>query len=210
MRIRHLVPVVALVAVATSMPAQAAKPKPKPKPPPPVCKLIQDDEGDGVPYNTAGAATVSDPNLDVVSGDVVTDATRLTAVIRLKDLTDTNPQGALGRRYLFQFVIGTTTVGLVTTVGPLGVNYPPGTIKGVVDAAANEVRVTLPLTEVRGVLIKKGMVLQHLEIRTNTVIGLRRGDGLGDGIDLVPHDKTVEARAKNYVAGTPSCVKMGL
>jgi hypothetical protein len=208
MRTRLFVTTAAVAAIATALPAQAAtKPKPKPKP---VCNVLTDPADDAGPFAGIAGASTNDPSLDVVSADVATDATRLTAVIRVKKLTKdaaTTPLSQVGRRWMLRFTVGSTVVQVATTDGPLDTSYQRGATNGVLDTTTNEIRVTIPLASIPGVKIVKGSVLQNIDVLTNYFLTFRRSDGIGDGLSAAPADNG--KTTKTYVAGTPSCVKIG-
>lgn len=73
----------------------ASKPKPKPKPL--ICNLMTGQPGAGQ------TKTGADPQLDILSADLGSDAKNFTAVLRMSSLsaTDTNTPG--GRNYYVQF-----------------------------------------------------------------------------------------------------------
>jgi hypothetical protein len=207
MRTRQLVLVAVIAAATSALPAHATtKPKPKPKPKP-VCNLVTDPADDGGPAKGAAGAQTNDPNLDIVSADVATDATRLTAVIRVKKLSDPDTMMPAGRHWSITFTVGSTGVEVATTTGPLATNYQQGNSGGTIDTAHNEIRVTMPLANVPGVKIVKGSVLQNFHVSASGGIGFRRADGIGEGMVPVLMDEATTT--KTYVAGTPSCVKIG-
>jgi hypothetical protein len=197
---RHLVAGVVIGACAlTALPAQAAVRRPAPK----VCNLIKDAPDDA---NAVDGAP-SDPSLDVISGDVATNAALLTGVIRVKDLAKNNSMAPAGQRWDLTFTVGTTAVGLHVTVTADGkMNVPYDSINTQFDEAKNEIRMTVPIAKLP-VKIVKGTVLQNLRINTGNVIGFDRAVFPGETITVFNLDSG--SGTVNYVAGTASCVQIG-
>jgi hypothetical protein len=187
------------VAVAAAGAAVAA---PTPKP---VCNLVQDAAGDV-------SAPPSD-NLDIISADVATTSKRLTAVIRVKKLASSDGTSPTGVGYTMRFnvpgnaatyyllasvepdPIGTTTFeyGTVETGNQL---TPIGDAYGVFDLAKSEVRITSPV-DFKTVALKPGTIIKSLSVAAQ-----RRYVVLLSGADTATSTKA-------YVAGSPSCVKVG-
>lgn len=69
-----------------------------PKPVPPVCNLIVDDKGD-----TASAPFPASDAIDIVSADIASNATTLTAVLRVAAYTANDPGTIYGKSYLVSF-----------------------------------------------------------------------------------------------------------
>src|SRR3712207_5332501 len=135
-----------ILAVATVAPllfgvaAADAAPKKKPAPKKPVCNLIKDAKGDATGTGSP-AAGPNDPNLDILTADVATNASTLTAVFRLSAFGSAEDSSPLGRTYTFSFVAGTQTVSLRTVVSQAGNVWAGGNGTGTVDTAKKEVRV---------------------------------------------------------------------
>lgn len=200
--VRRVIAAVAVVGlVATPMAAGAAT-KPKPKP---VCKLLTD------PVDRAESKS-----LDIVSADVATDAKLITAVIRVTDLSDTSdPSITLGRKYEISFAVdGGAATGAVYD-GPAGTYANYGT--AVLDEARNEIRWTAPLKEVekqRRVTITPGRT-KLTSLRAKAFAGVTVPSQVSDPqsgniqfVDGLYFDDSA-APTSAYIAGTPSCVKVG-
>ncbi len=188
--------VVAAVALAGGAVAAPAKR---------VCNLITDPTGD---------LTVPSANLDVVSADIATDAKKLTGVIRVAKLANSDGSAPTGVAYNFRFKLpGNDTqfyllasavpspVGRTTfEYGTITTNRltPLGEATGKFDLAKNEVRVTAPTT-LGDAKVKPGSKIVSLQAVTQ-----RRFVVL-----LSTADSTVINESKSYTAGSPSCVKPG-
>ena len=173
--------------------------------PKPVCNLVSDAAGDVMLPSAA---------LDVVSADIATDAKKLTGVIRVAKLANSDGTAPTGFAYNFRFkVAGSPTqfyllasnvpspIGQTTfEYGTIELNRltPLGDAKGVLDLAKNEVRVTAP-TALGPVTVKPGTKIVDLQAITQ-----RRFVVL-----LSTADSTVIDEKRTYTAGTPSCVKPG-
>lgn len=184
---------------------------------PAVCNLIVDRAGDA--NNFAGA----DGSLDVVSADLASDATTVTAVFRLKKFDAVSPGAPQGRHYYLLFQPAKPTIRLFLNVTVLqgGVaRYAWGAIEpiegtgitfyndgqygvlnpatGFIDAGKNEIHVSALVKDVAA----KGDVKPE-----GTIKRLEAATFYSAGLFIFPSD-TATAKT-NYVAGTPSCVKPG-
>jgi hypothetical protein len=200
----------ALVASLATAGAAAAVTKPKPKP---VCNLITDGPGDA----SLQAPIPSDDSLDVVSGDLASDAKNVTAVIRVKDLGATSPAALTGRNYYFLFSVPTAVNPIYFSyesdatgeTGNFGALVPDDTTgvgsytrSGAAVATLvpekNEIHITVPVSAVNGLgKITPGTKVSGMNISTTDVVGV-----------IVFDADTAEA-SKSYVAGALSCVKPG-
>lgn len=215
MRIRRAYAIAAMGALtATGVAQQAnAASKPKPKPIPPVCNLVTDPADDAKDFLIlTGALPSSEPALDIISGDVATDAKNLTAVVRVKDLSGTSTSPT-GRTYYFYFTVGSTQfflnadddaisgksggVGYVGTTGRASLTG--GVAPTVVwDTAKNEIRMTTPLSSFASKeTIKPKTKLTALNILAQRLM-----------VAITPTADTT-AEGKDYSAGALSCVKVG-
>jgi hypothetical protein len=180
-----------------------------PKPP---CRIVTDATGD----STRGSG------LDIVSGDLASTRTMVTAVFRLAEVTKSNASAPTGQGYYFQFNAGgETPIYLSYTVTPTSetfsygwvdgsINHSLGAAKGVVDVAKKEVRVSAPVGAwgTYGTP-RAGSRLTELGIETFWVVGAYVNTpetGSNGGGSLQPAD---DAIGKTYVAGSPSCVAVG-
>lgn len=200
-----MVAAVALAGGAAAAPAAA------------VCNIISDPKGDASFLDTLP----NDPSLDIVSADVATDAKTLTGVLRVDAFSSVSPTSPLGRGYyvmfnapkaefpiylniqitpdLTRFAWGTRE----TLASGSGSYVRKGMATGVVDAAKNELRISVPLADVAAITkLSPGTKLTALTATTTSVIGTSATGGLVATIDDA-------AGSKAYVAGTKSCVVPG-
>lgn len=217
MKIIRPVLCLALVASVSAVGAAGAATKPKPKPLKPVCNLIVDDKDDA---NFLGEAP-NDPNVDIVSGDVASNAKMITAVLRLASFSETDPQAPLGRGYYllfnapgldfpiyFNFQITPDlkryTWGTRETLATGSGSYVrKGVATGAIDTAKGEIRISVPVAEVGTVgVVKPGAKFTNLTANSTVVIGTSATGGLVSTVDEA-------TGAKPYVSGYPSCVKPG-
>jgi hypothetical protein len=202
--VRPVVTAAALACLAGGISAQAAAK--------PVCKLVTDDAGDA----SIQAPLPNDDSLDIISGDVASNAKNVTTVIRLKNLSGASLVAQTGRNYYAQFDIPGSAnpvyfsleedaTGQTFNWGDLepgagGVDTytRKGEATGVVDTAKNEIRVTVPVSDLSALgKAKPGTKFTALHFSTTAVLGV-----------LVSDVDTADA-TKSYVAGTASCVKPG-
>jgi len=195
----------AATGVASTTALAATKPKP-------VCHLVVDPAGDATPQ----PPIPSDDSLDVVSGDLASNAKKVTAVIRLKDLGATSPTQVSGRNYFFLFSLrnadypvyfsyredvtgGAFEWGdLEPGAGGVGTYTKMGSAAGVVDVAHSQIRITVPVADVRSLgKIAPGSKVTGMQISTTAVVG------------VLVFDVDTAQTAKSYVAGTASCVVPG-
>jgi hypothetical protein len=190
-------------ATGVSVAAPAAKP---------VCNLLTDAKGDGYP-TTAAAAGPSDDALDIVSADVASDAKKLTAVVRLSKAATAADSAPTGFRFLVLFSApgadDPVYLSAASTPG-IGQTYSfgndtadglsdAGTATGVFDTAKNEIRITASLSELSAAAgkIKPGTKLTDLTANSSR-----------DFQAVITYADMAEG-GKAYVAGSPSCVKVG-
>jgi hypothetical protein len=164
------------------------------------------------------------PDLDIVSADVASDARSVTTVIRVQHLGTALEAAGRRNQYRFSFFLG--AYGDVVTYAyrrvdgeQFAVTVPTEgetttrTVRaatGVFDVARNEVRVTIPLMQARGNrTMRKQMYFTQLSAETfrgfgaaGSGAGLPGGLGVATGVD--------QASSRNrYLAGSPSCVQVG-
>lgn len=190
-----------VTAIATAGVAQAAPKKPAAAP---VCNLVTDAEGD----STGGSS-----NLDIVSGDVASDAKSLTGVIRVKKLTDSDGTAPTGVGYQVRFTLpGRELPMYLLASNELGsgsafefgeVNGTSlnslGEATGTFDLAKSEVRITAPAA-----LDGSTKATPGTKISSIRAFAQRRFVVLLSGADSTPADAL-----GTYTAGAPSCVKPG-
>lgn len=180
--------------------------------PKPVCNLVTDAAGDATGFLVASATPLpSDPNLDVLSADVASDAKKLTAVIRVAALgaDTTSPTGDI---YYQNFSVDGTKYFLEATVNGTTATYSYGNFTGTGGTRKN-------LGEADGKLDAAGKAV-HITVPASTV-GITNGKSVIDGldtlaqryIDLVAVGITPTADEatsdRSYKTGAPSCVKPG-
>ncbi|HVE98636.1 MAG TPA: hypothetical protein VNA12_05595 [Mycobacteriales bacterium] len=150
---------IGLLVAGFAVPAEAA----------PRCYLLKDAEGDaGVSGGDGGLGSVPgtyDGSLDVVSADIATNRTQLTAVIRVAKLTMPENPLPYGGMFSFHWTTGEAAFFVEATRTYAGDRFhanvytspysgdtsqsflydPLGPVSGVFDEARNEVRITAPL-----------------------------------------------------------------
>ena len=215
MRMRPIIVVSCVLAVATSGVAVAApKTKPKPKPP---CNLVVDKANDLISAgivdpSLSAASRPYDPALDVVSADIANDANTVTAVIRVAKLTVGDPLAPTGRFYRLAYTMRSTGQGgqLYVQVTPTGTLWQQGAGTGVLDTARNEVRISVPISRLVGhPLFKPGDALEKIVVQTDLAIPAAPADlptGIGPTFQLLGDSAN---GPKPYPVGTPTCVKVG-
>src|SRR3954453_15356447 len=94
MRARAVVVAGVAVAVSAAGVANATPRAAKPKPVPAGCNLLTDPTGDALfaPVGTGLSQFPADPNGDILSADVASDAKNVTAVLGLKSLGSPGPR----------------------------------------------------------------------------------------------------------------------
>jgi hypothetical protein len=199
--------------LATAAPATAAKkPPPKPKTRKPVCNLVTDPKGDA-PYPAAGAP--SQPAMDIVGGDVVSDPKQVTTVIRLAGPGSLDP--TIGWTMRFRFAVAGNAYYLAGSYDPVssavnGVTYD----WGVYDAKGDLYK---PQGHVSGKYANGELHVNALFADLHTsfpdsaaVTGLAIGvwtypvPYFGIGLAKLTDSAT---STKTYFANWPSCVKAG-
>lgn len=187
-----------LVGVAAADAAPKARPKPKPKP---ACNLIKDAKGDATDNGTGRAvATPNDPNLDLLSADVATNATTLTAVFRLASVDGTGNNSPTGRAYNLSFLAKSTVIEIEALVGPGNLHkWADDKGKGTIDTGKKEIRVHVPLSALP-VQIKPGDKFTEMKASTWRWVGITP-------ISLGQADNGVATTP--YSASYPSCVAVG-
>lgn len=214
MRARRFRPVLLTCVAASLLFAGAASAKPAPAP---SCNLLVDDKGDA---KFLGVAP-NDPNLDIVSADLASDAKTVTAVLRLASFAPTDPQSPLGRGYyvLFSAVGSAFPIyfnmqitpdvtrfawgDLETLATGSGRYVKKGDATGVIDAAKAEIRISVPVAEVKTLgKVAPGSKLSSITASATAVLGTSATGGLVSTVDSGTSSKT-------YVAGSRSCVKPG-
>jgi hypothetical protein len=175
------------------------------------CAVLKDSANDAGWANNAGGATLADPSLDIVSADVASDGKTLTAVIRVKQLTQTDNLAPTGRSWGISMAAGTSPLGLNAFLSPFGERFSTG--KGKFDYAKNEIRIHIALADVPFFKVKKGTILRNLNVTTSTYVGYpKEADAvhLGAGIGAPGGNADTAQNPKAYYkVGTLNCVKLG-
>ena len=193
--------------------AAVAAPKAKP-----VCNLVTDAAGDAS-VDPAGA--VADDALDVVSVDVASDKTNITAVVRVKKL-----EKSAARNWTATFSADGTDFSLAGHITAAGTEvfdaayagatggsiYGPGTT-GVFDLAKNEVRITAPLSLLSEQATIKSGKTKITGIGATTGAELLVPDATGvfgpTLFSYSPVNADSTDAGKDYTAGAASCVAVG-
>jgi len=212
MKIRSAAALGLISALALSGVAQAApKPKPKPAPAaPPVCNLVMDTKGDGTGFLLTDQNYLpNDPQLDLVSGDIASDAKTVTAAIRTDALALSDSSAPTGRAYYANFVVGEAKLFLSVALDGAGAaTYSAGftetrrtslgEVTGVLDMAKKEIRITAPLSIFGDkAKITPGTKIVDLNLLAQRYVGNRAAGGV------------TPSGGKVYTAGAPSCVVPG-
>lgn len=219
-----------MAVAAAALPAVASTPS-KAKPVKKVCNLLVDPSGDA--QAAPGTPLPSDDSLDILSGDVASTAKTLTAAIRMKSLTASDPQAPFGADFIMEFSTPKSDTLFLSaahyptgdkfTFGYLDASSTPMTFvtlaaaKGVLDTSKNEVRISVPIAVVNAAghgVVKAGGKIFGLQATSERFVGqgaVDRPAGLPSAVPflhglLSQIDIATDGPAK-YVAGAPSCLK---
>ncbi|MDP9101687.1 MAG: hypothetical protein M3N21_06020 [Actinomycetota bacterium] len=184
---------------------------------PPSCNLMQAPAGDASDQVNGVHLGPNEPELDIVSGDVASDARSVTTVIRVLRLGSATE--ALERQgiYRFFFRLGAApgTAVTIATRGLDGERFQvllpsegqstvdtslPAT--GTFDIPRNEVRVTVPIEVLTG-----GRHGSRRTFLSQLAADTYRGVGTGRAAASTSMDQASTTR--RYLAGSPSCVSVG-
>jgi opacity protein-like surface antigen len=188
----------------------------------PACNLVTDAKGD-VDNSVAGspAAFPADDGLDILSGDVASNASKITAVMRLaaapgsatvyakRYITEAKVAGLANPLVLAAAVTPTGTVysfgwAGTTTGGQSGYTYSSKAATGSINGSV--ITVTAALADVAGEAslgaVKKGAKVSGLRVTANRrVPSLTQVTG-----QVLVADEALGKSSKTYAAGAPSCV----
>jgi hypothetical protein len=185
------------------------------------CMLIRDVAGDARDQDHGTYIGPNEPDLDIVSADIASDARSVTTVVRVQHLGTALEAGGRRNLYRFFFQLGNRHEYVVTLAHrgidgeQFGVIVPseggnvtatelPAT--GVFDVAHNEVRVTIPLMQASGNhIVRPQTYFSHL------VADTYRGVGTGPealGVTAATSLDYADTTAR-YLAGSSSCVQVG-
>ena len=204
-RVALLAGIVAIGAIATSASAKSAA----------VCNVVEDAKGDANGSFVAdGLPLPSEDAIDILSADLATNSKTITAVIRVAKLSTTvatSPQGIHGK-FIFTAPGTDFPLYLQATTDPAngptfsagyidGISNGLGAATGVFDTAANEIRISAPLSIFSAqTKIKNGTKLSSFEVNTGRYVYF--GASFSDSTDSA-------VGAKSYSVGAASCVKVG-
>jgi hypothetical protein len=200
---RPVAVVAALGLLAAASPAHAGRSHAR------ACNLIRDKRGDATgPFGQNLGPSLADPAVDVLSADIATNASRLTAVIRVAGDPRTAATSSPSGRYWFvHFSVAGhdfeafADSGLATGgygVREVGEQQLPGAHNGTGSLSNGAVSITVPLTALRD---RRATVRAGSSLFTGLAAVSGRTTDTGPA-DLAPIGDP-------YRAGTPSCVKIG-
>ncbi|MBK5307368.1 MAG: hypothetical protein JJD92_11835 [Frankiaceae bacterium] len=201
--------VIGVVAATGAVHAASAKP--------PVCNLVTDAVGDanGTFLQEGVAGAPSEDAVDIVSADLASKGKKLTTVLRVKKLAASSPTAPGGLHWKFFFSVAGTQIytqaiaaagaAPAFTFGTIdettGTSTSLGAAEGVLDTAKNEVRITVSTGSLPE-SVKPGTKIDTFAPNAGRFIGNDAVLTFSDSTDLATSDRT-------YVAGAPSCVKVG-
>lgn len=178
------------------------------------CNLVTDDEGDATGFVfTDEDYLPNNPQLDLLSGDVASNAKTVTAVIRTKELALTDSQSPTGRAYYANFTADGTELYLAVRLDGSGAGlYSAGYIDGrriglgaatgVIDVAKKEIRISAPISLfAEQANLKPGRKITDLNLLAQRFIGAA-------GAGATPSADAAEG-GKAYTTGSKSCVTVG-
>ncbi|MDQ1686364.1 MAG: hypothetical protein QOC82_3101 [Frankiaceae bacterium] len=194
----------AFTAAAMVVSAGMASAAVKKKAPKPSCKIV-----------AAKPGGISDQSLDIVYGDVASDAKNLTAVIGVAKLiaSGQDSDNRLGREWDISFTIDGKQVTLQSYDGALASSFAAnGTLS--FDTKNNQVRVTISLADLANKLNapvrNKASVITNFVVNTaTTIVGPAVPGALRAGTYYQTGQADRVLSSAKYTAGSPSCVKVG-
>lgn len=187
------------------------------------CNQIVDSHGDARASVPPGFTQVgpNEPDADIVSGDIASDASSVTTVVRVARLG--SAVEAAPRRVLYQFFFryGKYEVATLAARSVDGETFrvhadnpethdasdasPYVPARGVFDAARNEVRITIPLgTATQHRIAARGATFGGLAIEVSRGVGLNAAGGASAG-DILDSARSPAP----YPLASPTCVHVG-
>jgi len=212
------------VALATTLvPAAAAATRPVPK----ACNLISDAKADTMLIQLPGTGAVDGNGpLDIVGGDVATNAKILTVAIRLAAPPAIPTQSPLGAHYIFNLTGAGTdkAVRLDAVLDRFGSHFTygqqaPATFERALLASdgidgdavgvvsGNEIRISVPWARLKPGRFTPGSRLTGLYVGSERWVGAHPSSSQRTAVGQLYADSATTP--KSYVAGTPSCVPIG-
>lgn len=195
------------------------------------CKLMTDPAGDAAVQTLP---TPANDNDDLLSADLASNATSITAVVRVKALAYPDPQWVTGRSYGVNFNIKGSPYDeyfLIARTFPQGIQYhlghretlpPLGSSSNIYDAAVTgsfdkvkgEIRITAPMSELtkigkftKGTLIKApAAAIERLAGQGVVPSQTVNGNRIPLGGFRYQADLS-DGKPGTYALGAPSCVK---
>lgn len=184
------------------------------------CNLLVDDKGDANGFVNQGVMPNSIDSLDIISGDIATNAKALTAVMRVTKLSKTDSSSPLGLAYYFNFTVGDVTLFATALTTPSGDRFGAGYIgatrtslagevTGAFDEGKNEVRIHVPLSVFAPqVVIKPGSKFLDLNALGQRFVGAYAPAAQHRSAGATPTADVAES-TKTYTASARSCVAVG-
>jgi len=168
----------------------------------PVCNLIK-----AAPDKNAA------PSLQIVGGDVASNAKTVTMAIRVTKLSAWPDSGApLGREWILSFVSG-PMVQLQVVDGPFGTTTNvPG--KATLDTAHNEIRLSAAIKDLTATwptaqLTPRKSLFSGITATALAVVQSPASSALHQQDMGGYADRNQAVSPRTYLAGTPSCLKVG-
>lgn len=188
------------------------------------CNLVKDPKGDadvrveetlpGAGTQTVATGQGNDPALDIITADIVSDAKRITAVVRVPKVSKTSaiyPYGATWRvnfsadgadLAIYAISDRDGVVGSYSFTDTTGGHILGSDGKVVFDTKKSEIRITVPLAGFAAeATIKKGTAITEMSAMTGAILQV---PGVGN-LRFPTVDTTAVSSAK-YTAGAGSCV----
>ena len=193
---RRAVVLAALVAPLLAMPASAA-------PAAPYCGLVKDPVPDAYAVADGVASPRNDDAMDIKELDLATDATSLTAVMRLYSLNTADVMSPTGRLYTFTFTVRKKAYPIAMHIAWNGTATSDRGAVPVIDNVKYELRTTVPLATFGLKKMTSRDRFTRLEGVTQRWAGDRAsGSAVGAKVDTA-------GKATAYPHGARSCVRVG-
>lgn len=193
--------------LATASPGHVAARKP-------VCNLVKPTAQNTQAWGPTAARTdpsKMDPSLQIISADVATKGSMLTWVIRVKKLSDGfNAATPTGRMYGFDFVANGVTVHMRAYQSQLGSEGDPTLphSKATFDTQHNQVRESVPFGDIAN---QYGATLRNAQTTLTDLYVTATQSAYTPHETYTPYGsvENVGPVPSKYLAGTPSCLKVG-